>query len=86
MTTTYKTPEDLTQDYHLRELPLGTRGGIRVAEHFPVDAEYEIRVRLRRTAGGTIRGIGEEHHLELTLDGERSGCSPSGARTRTGRR
>ena len=79
VTTTYKTPEDLTQDYHLRELPLGTRGGIRVAEHFPVDAEYEIRVRLRRTAGGTIRGIGEEHHLELTLDGERIGLFPVGS-------
>ena len=79
VTTTYKTPEDLTQDYHLRELPLGTRGGIRVDEHFPVDAEYEIRVRLRRTAGGTIRGIGEEHHLELTLDGERIGFFPVGS-------
>ena len=79
VTTTHKTPEDLTQDYHLRELPLGTRGGIRVAEHFPVDAEYEIRVRLRRTAVGTIRGIGEEHHLELTLDGERIGLFPIGS-------
>ncbi len=79
VTTTYKTPEDLTQDYHLRELPLGTRGGIRVSEHFPVDAEYEVRVRLRRTAGGTIRGIGEEHHLELTLDGERIGLFPVGS-------
>ena len=79
VTTTHKTPEDLTQDYHLRELPLGTRGGMRVAEHFPVDAEYEIRVRLRRTAVGTIRGIGEEHHLELTLDGERIGLFPIGS-------
>ena len=79
VTATYKTPEDLTQDYHLRELPLGTRGGIRVTEYFPVDAEYEIRVRLRRTAIGTIRGIGEEHHLELTLDGERIGLFPVGS-------
>ena len=73
VTTTFKTPEDLTQDYHLRELPLGTRGGLGVEEFFPVDADYEIRIRLRRTAGGTIRGILEEHHLELTLDGERVG-------------
>ena len=79
VTTTHKTPEDLTQDYHLRELPLGTRGGIRVSEYFPVDAEYEIRVRLRRTAVGTIRGIGEEHILELTLDGERIGVFPIGS-------
>ena len=73
VTTTFKTPKDLTQDYHLRELPLGTRGGLRVEEFFPVDADYDIRIRLRRTAGGTIRGLLEEHHLELTLDGERVG-------------
>ena len=73
VTTTYSTPEDLTQDYHLRDLPLGTRGGLRVDEYFAVDAEYEIRVRLRRTATGSIRGILDEHQLELTLDGQRIG-------------
>ena len=73
VTTTYAAPEDLTQDYHLRDLPLGTRGGLRVEEYFPVDAEYEIRVRLRRNAGGGIRGIVEEHQVELTLDGKRLG-------------
>ncbi len=78
-TVTRKTPEDLTQDYHLRDLPLGTRGGVRVAEHFPVDAEYEIRVRLRRTAVGAIRGIGEEHRVELTLDGARVAVFPVGS-------
>ena len=78
-TVTHKTPEDLTQDYHLRGLPLGTRGGVRVSEHFPVDAEYEIRVRLRRTAVGAIRGIGEEHQVELTLDGERVALFPVGS-------
>ena len=72
-TTTYNTRLDLTQSYHLRELPLGTRGGIRVDEYVPVDADYEISVKLRRGAGGSIRGIGEEHLLELTLDGERIG-------------
>ena len=78
-TITHKTPEDLTQDYHLRGLPLGTRGGVRVAGFFPVDAEYEIRVRLRRTAVGAIRGIGEEHQVELTLDGERIALFPVGS-------
>jgi hypothetical protein len=78
-TTTYSAAEDLTQDYHLRDLPLGTRGGIRVEEYIPVDGEYEIRVRLRRTATGTIRGINEEHQLELTLDGERVGLFAVGS-------
>ena len=80
VTTTYTTPEDLTQDYHLRDLPLGTRGGLRVDEYFAVDAEYEIRVRLRRTATGSIRGISEEHQLELTLDGQRIGLFPIGGK------
>ena len=80
VTTTYMTPEDLTQDYHLRDLPLGTRGGLRVEQYFAVDAEYEIRVRLRRTATGSIRGIAEEHQLELMLDGQRIGLFPVGGK------
>ena len=80
ITTTYTTPEDLTQDYHLRDLPLGTRGGLRVEEYFAVDAEYQIRVRLRRTAAGAIRGIADEHQLELTLDGQRIGLFPVGGK------
>ena len=73
LTTTYKAPTDLTQDQHLGGLPLGTRGGMRVEEYLPADAEYEVRVRLRRTAIGTIRGIAEAHQLELSLDGNRVG-------------
>jgi hypothetical protein len=81
-TVSHAAAEDLTQDYHLRDLPLGTRGGIRVEHYFPVDATYEIRVRLRRNAGGTVRGIGEEHQVELTLDGKRLGVFPIGGRGR----
>ena len=71
VTTTYKTPEDLTQDYAFAALPLGTRGGIRIDEYLPATGEYEIRVRLRRQPTGQIRGIGEEHRVELAVDGER---------------
>jgi mono/diheme cytochrome c family protein len=81
-TISHAAAEDLTQDYHLRDLPLGTRGGLRVEHYFPVDATYEIRVRLRRNAGGTVRGIGEEHQVELTLDGNRLGVFPIGGRGR----
>ena len=79
ITTTYQTAEDLTQDFHLRGLPLGTRGGLVVEEYLPVDAEYEIHVRLRRSAVGAIRGIQEAHQLELTLDGERIGLFAIGS-------
>jgi len=80
VTTTHQTAEDLTQDHHPRDLPLGTRGGMRVEEYFPVDAEYDIRVRLRRTAGGTVRGIIDEHQVELTLDGLRIGLFTVGGK------
>ena len=72
-TTTRRAPPDLTQTGHLRGLPLGSRGGMRVDEYLPADAVYEIRVRLRRAATGAILGIREAHQLELALDGERIG-------------
>jgi hypothetical protein len=33
------------QRHHLEGLPLGTRGGLAVAHHFPLDAEYELTVQ-----------------------------------------
>ena len=70
VTTTHSAPPNLSQRTHLDGLPLGTRGGFRVDEYLPADAEYEIRVRLLRNGGGSINGIAEEHRLVLTLDGE----------------
>ncbi len=68
---TYLVPTVLTQNDHLDGLPLGTRGGIAVRHQFPLDGEYVFRVRLLRTVIDTIRGLGEPHQLEISLDGER---------------
>ena len=68
---TYLVPTVLTQNDHLDGLPLGTRGGIAVRHQFPLDGEYVIRIRLLRTVIDTIRGLGEPHQLEVSLDGER---------------
>ena len=68
---TYLVPTVLTQNDHLDGLPLGTRGGMVVRHQFPLDGEYVIRVRLLRTVIDTIRGLGEPHELEVSLDGER---------------
>ena len=71
----YRLSTELTQSDRLDGLPFGTRGGTLAHHIFPVDGEYEIRVRLAR--GGTsgndagIVGLGEPHTLEITLDGER---------------
>ncbi len=44
--STYRIPFDVTQDYHLDGLPLGTRGGTLVHHNFPADADYILSARL----------------------------------------
>jgi hypothetical protein len=57
----------LTQDDRVsEELPFGSRGGIVIRHHFPLDAEYVLRVRLQGNPGRTA---GEQ--VEVRLDGER---------------
>ncbi len=71
ITRTHSAPQGLSQHAHLDGLPPGSRGGLRVEEYLPADGEYEIRIRLQRNGAGSINGIGEEHHVELSLDGRR---------------
>ena len=68
---TYTVPQDLSQDQHLEDLPLGTVGGMRARHIFPADGEYELQVRLYRTNLSAIRGLEQPHSLEIALDGER---------------
>ncbi|MDX1984169.1 MAG: DUF1592 domain-containing protein [Bryobacteraceae bacterium] len=64
-------PPDLTQEEHFDELPLGTRGGTMVPYTFPVDAEYEIQIRLARDRNEHVEGLRDQHDIELSIDGER---------------
>ena len=63
---------DLTQNDHIAGLPFGTRGGMLIEHHFPVDAEYLIRADLV-ARGGRMFGSnnGRSEQLEVLLDGER---------------
>ena len=70
---TYRLPPDLTQEHHVDGLPLGTRGGALVPYSFPLDAEYEIVVRLSRDRNEEIEGLREPHEVEILLDRERLG-------------
>ncbi|MCY4077134.1 MAG: DUF1592 domain-containing protein [Acidobacteria bacterium] len=67
----YVGAHDETQDTHREGMPFGTRGGLRVTHHFPVDGEYEIRIRLERSQRDDVRGLHEPHELELAVDGGR---------------
>lgn len=53
------------------ELPFGTRGGIAVKHYFPLDGDYELKVRLQRSdKEQLIVGIAEPHRLDVRVDGE----------------
>ena len=68
---TIRIQPDLTQEEHLEGLPIGTRGGAVVLHNFPLDAEYEIQVRLARDRNEHVEGLSESHELEVLLDSKR---------------
>jgi hypothetical protein len=67
--TTYSVPRGVSQDGHVEGLPLGTRGGLLVRHVFPLQAEYEIRVRGGGSGFG-LRNVGSGDATVVTLNGE----------------
>ena len=69
---TYNTPQYLMQEDWLGEdLPFGSRGGQVVQHYFPMDGEYDVRIKLQRNSRDYIRGLqGEVHQMDVRLDGE----------------
>jgi len=53
------------------DFPLGSRGGIAARHYFPVDGEYDLRVRLARTYADVIRGLQTPSDIEVRVDGAR---------------
>jgi hypothetical protein len=68
---TYRVPPDRSQTDQVEGLPFGTRGGMLVSHHFPVDGEYVIKPRLWRNTVDVVRGTETPHDLEVSLDGAR---------------
>jgi len=62
---------DVTQEWHVDGLPLGTRGGTLFRHYFPLDAEYEIVIRLARDRDEQVEGLRQPHQVELLLDQRR---------------
>ena len=58
--TSYTVPAGLAQNRHLAGMPLGTHGGLQVEHLFPLDAEYEFRIR---------RGFARGGRVDVLLDG-----------------
>jgi Protein of unknown function (DUF1592)/Protein of unknown function (DUF1588)/Protein of unknown function (DUF1585)/Protein of unknown function (DUF1587)/Protein of unknown function (DUF1595)/Planctomycete cytochrome C len=69
----YRAPEDLTQNYPVQGLPLGTRGGLLITHIFPSDGEYTLLVESvfgDNMAGGNFGSVPCEK-IEVLLDRER---------------
>ena len=65
-TAAYRTSPLLAQDGRVGDdLPFGSRGGLAVRHHFPLDGEYVIRISLRGRARAG-------HQLEVRLDRARA--------------
>ena len=71
-TETYGVPKMRFQDHRMSEdLPFGSRGGVAFRHHFPLDGEYDVKVRLRRQLYGYVRGLQKRQQIEVRLDGAR---------------
>ncbi len=82
-TETYDVSRDLVQTGRMSEdLPLGSRGGIAVRHHFPLDGEYILTIRLQRNKDNYIIGLAEPHQLDVRLDGARIKLFPVGGEHR----
>lgn len=69
--TTYRIPQDVSQDQHIEGLPVGTVGGTMVRHNFPLDGEYVFQAKLYRTNLNIMRGLESQHEVEFAVDGNR---------------
>lgn len=67
---TFKVELGMVQDEQMGDdLPFGSRGGIAVPYQFPVDGEYLIKIELKRQLYDYIIGMGEQHEVDIRVDG-----------------
>ena len=68
----YGVPITMAQNERMSEdLPFGSRAGLAVRHHFPLDGEYVVTIRLKRSVYEYIVNIDEAHDLDLRVDGRR---------------
>ncbi len=76
---TYNLADTLRQTDRMNDdMPFGSRGGTVISHNFPMDGEYTVRITLLRNLEGYIRGLRDEHTLEVRLDHERVGAMKIG--------
>jgi hypothetical protein len=71
-TVTYRVPKLLEEDVRTsEELPFGSRGGLAIHHNFPLNGDYEFKVRLRRQVYDYVIGMGAAQALDLRIDGRK---------------
>jgi hypothetical protein len=68
--TTVRVRPDITQEYHVPGLPLGTRGGVLIPQVFSREGDYDVQIRLQRDRNEQVEGMNGEHQLQLLLNRE----------------
>ena len=69
---TYVVPINMAQNDRMSEdLPFGSRAGLAVRHRFPLDGEYRITIRLKRSVYEYIVNLDEPHDLDARIDGRR---------------
>ena len=66
----YAAPIDLTQTLEVDGLSFGTRGGMLIRHHFPVDGDYTIAVGLSKS-GLQAANVDSGEQMEVSINGER---------------
>lgn len=68
--TTVRVRPDITQEYHVQGLPLGTRGGVLIPQVFSREGDYDVQIRLQRDRNEQVEGMNGEHQLQILLNRE----------------
>jgi len=68
--TAVRVRPDITQEYQVPGLPLGTRGGVLIPHVFAQEGDYEVQVRLQRDRNEQVEGMHGEHEVQVLLDRE----------------
>jgi mono/diheme cytochrome c family protein len=68
----YSVPINMTQNDRMSEdLPFGSRAGLAIRHQFPLDGEYNVRIKLKKSVYEYVVNLEEAHDLDVRIDGVR---------------
>ena len=66
--TSVRVQPDITQEYHVPGLPLGTRGGVLIPQLISREGDYDVQVRLQRDRNEQVEGMNGEHQMQILVN------------------